>query len=74
MFELVCDHEMNFRAYDWIRNNSHDWVMKLLEKMSEFQDQDLHKSAREAGFIPLAENQSLITMLFTENEQNEAEG
>ena len=64
VFELVCNHEMNFKRYQAVNNNCQNWVMKLLEAMSP----DLRKSAEEAEYRTLEDSrlrlpiQSLVMM------------
>ena len=64
VFELVCNHEMNFKRYQAVSNNCQNWVMKLLETMSP----ELRKSAEEAKFTTLEDSrlrlpiQSLVMM------------
>ena len=55
IFELVCNHEMNFERYDAEKCNCQHWVMQLLTAMSEGEDQDLFRSAQEAEFVPVTE-------------------
>ena len=62
IWELVCNHEMNFKEYNAGMYNCQNWAMELLKGISEGQKEDsrackdLVKAAKEAKFTTCRES------------------